>query len=88
MRALQSGQTKLISGGRSDNVWLVHNILPAPADLCELVGKGLQIDDMEEIETTRWRTMRLELVGLLLFALVLLIFDACERTFVVVAMVM
>ena len=61
---------------------------PSRADLCELVNKDLQNDDVEEIETTWWRTMRLELVCLLLFALVLLIFDACERTFVVVAMVM
>ena len=62
--------------------------LSAPADLCEFVGKDLQNDDVEEIETTWWRAMRLELVCLLLFALVLLIFDACERTFAVVAMVM
>ena len=78
----------MIPGGRTHNVWLVHNILPAPADLCEPVGKDLQNDDMEEIETTWWRTMRLELVCMLLFAFVLLISDACERTFVVVAMVM
>ena len=88
MRALQSGQTKLLPGGRTHNVWLEHNILSAPADLCDFVDKDLQNDDVEEIETTWWRAMRLELVCLLLFALVLLIFDACERTFVVVAMVM
>ena len=46
---------------------------------------------MEEIESTWRSTMRLELVRLLLFALLLpllLIFDACEGTFVVVAVVM
>ena len=88
MRALKSDKTKLIPGSRIHNVWLVHNFLPAPANLCDLVGKALQNDDMEEIETTWWRTMRLELVCLLLFAFILLIFDACERAFVVVAMVM
>ena len=48
----------------------------------------LQNDDVEEIETTWRSTMRLELLRLLLFALLLLIFDACEGTFVVVAIVM
>ena len=88
MRALQSDQTKLTPGGRTQNVWLVHNLLPAPADLCEPVDKDLQNDDVEEIEATWRSTMRLELLRLLLFALLLLIFDACARTFVVMAMVM
>ena len=44
--------------------------------------------DVEKIETTRRSTMRLELLRLLLFALLLLIFDACGCTFVVAAMMM
>ena len=88
MRALHSGEAKLISGRRTHNIWLLHNFFSAPADLPRPSDKDLQNGNVEEVETTWWRTMRLELVCLLLFAFVLLIFDACERTFVVVAMVM
>ena len=57
-------------GGRARDVGLVRNFLAAPADLCEPVNKDLQNDDVEEVEATWWRTMRLELVCLLLFAFV------------------
>ena len=87
MRALKSDDTKLIPGSRAQNVRLVHYFLSASADLCEPVNMDLQNDDVEEVETAWGSTMRLDLIPLLFFAFIFLIFDACEGTFVVVAMV-
>ena len=88
MRALQSDETKLIPGGRAQNGGVFHNFLPAPSDLCEPVNMDLQNDDVEKIKTTWRSTMTLELLRKLLFAFLLLIFDARSGAFVVVAMMM
>ena len=83
LRAFQRHGPELIASGAAEDAWCVHNILASPSDLHHFVWE-LKQDHVEEFKTAWRSSVGLESFKELLLGLLLNIFDARSRTYMIV----